>query len=44
MKIDHHYYHQVQLQMYVCSYIWCDFCLYTTKGIEVQRIAAEGVL
>ena len=41
LRTNHRYYHQVQLQMYVCSYLWCDFCLYTTKDITVQRIVAD---
>ena len=37
---NHHYYHQVQLQLYVGMdlYSWCDFCVFTLKGIEVERI------
>ena len=36
---DHHYYHQVQLQLFVCTeFYWCDFCVYTPRGIAVQRI------
>ena len=40
LKKDHHYYHQVQLQLLVgCDkYSWCDFCVFTSKGIEVERI------
>ena len=36
----HPYYHQVQLQLYVGTdlYSWCDFCVFTTKGILVKRI------
>ena len=41
LRSDHHYYHQIQLQLYVCSRLWCDFCVYTTKGIIVQRVAAD---
>ena len=32
------YYHQVQLQLYVTSANWCDFCVYTTKGIAIESI------
>ena len=34
------YFHQVQLQLYVASDLskWCDFCIYTCKGISVERI------
>ena len=40
LKKSHHYYHQVQLQLFVGidQYDWCDFCVYTPKGIEVERI------
>ena len=40
LKDTHEYYHQVQLQLYVGMdlYHWCDFCVFTLKGVEVQRI------
>ena len=40
LKRTHGYYHQVQLELYVCSdqCSWCDFCVYTTKGIIIDRI------
>ena len=40
LKRNHQYYHQVQLQLFVCSdmYQWCDFCVYTTKGVMVERL------
>ena len=40
LKRNHQYYHQVQLQLYVASDIckWCDFCIYTTKGVVIERI------
>ena len=40
MKKSHHYYHQVQLQLFVGTdqYDWCDFCVYTPKGLKVERI------
>ena len=40
LKHDHSYYHQVQLQLYVGTdlYDWCDFCVYTCKGVSTQRI------
>lgn len=39
LKRSHQYFHQVQLQLYVCSDFcsWCDFCVYTTKGCLVCR-------
>ena len=40
LKSSHTYYHQVQLQLFVGSdmYSWCDFCIFTTKGLAVTRI------
>ena len=40
LKHSHHYYHQVQFQLFVGMdlYDWCDFCVYTPKGTEVERI------
>ena len=39
LKKTHIYFHQVQLQLYVCSDLctWCDFCVFTTKGCMVCR-------
>ena len=38
LKLTHAYYHQVQLQLYVGTdlYHWCDFCIYTCKGLSMQ--------
>ena len=40
LKKSHHYYHQVQLQPFfgIDQYDWCDFCVYTPKGLEAERI------
>ena len=40
LKRNHGYYHQVQLQLYVVSDCckWCDFCVYATKDVAVERI------
>ena len=38
LKRNHAYYHQVQLQLYVISANWCDFCVYMTKGIAIESI------
>ena len=39
LKRSHLYFHQVQLQLYMCSDFcsWCDFCILTTKGCLVCR-------
>ena len=40
LKVTHQYYHQVQLQLLIDSdiFVWCNFCIYNTKGVLVQRI------
>ena len=40
LKNSHAYFHQAQLQIYVASDLckWCDFCVYTCKGISVEGI------
>ena len=40
LKKNYGYYHQVQLQLYVTSDLckWCDFCVYTTKDVAVERL------
>ncbi len=40
LKCSHSYYHQVQLQLYVCGSkaAFCDFCIYTLKGVLIERI------
>ena len=43
MKEDHPYYAQVQGQMAVTGARWCDFIVYTSKGIYVQRILFDPV-
>jgi hypothetical protein len=43
LKRNHQYYHQVQLQLFVCSneYHFCDFCIYTPMGVAVERIILD---
>ena len=43
LKSSHSYYHQVQLQLYVCGNkaAFCDFCMYTMKGVLVERILPD---
>ena len=38
LKEDHPYYAQVQGQMAATGARWCDFIVYTSKGLYVQRI------
>ena len=38
LKNNHIYVSQIQGQMAIGSHNWCDFIVYTSKGINVQRI------
>lgn len=38
LKETHQYYAQVQGQMAIGERIWCDFVVFTLKGISIQRI------
>jgi hypothetical protein len=41
LKTNHVYYAQVQGQMGVTGATWCDFIVYTRRGIYVQRVAFD---
>ena len=43
LKVDHPYYAQVQGQMAVTGARWCDFIVYTSRGLYVQRITFDPV-
>lgn len=38
LKETHHYYYQIQGQMAICTRPWCDFVIWTCKGMDIQRI------
>ena len=38
LKNSHSYFCQIQGQMAICKREWCDFVIYTTKGIAVNRV------
>ena len=38
LKKSHIYYAQVQGQMGIGERLWCDFVIYTCKGITIERI------
>lgn len=38
LKFDHRYFVQVQAQMAVCDLSYCDFVVYTTVGVHIERI------
>lgn len=43
LKKDHPYYSQVQGQMALTKRKWCDFIVYTEKGISIERIDFDEV-
>lgn len=38
LKLDHQYYFQVQGQLALTGMDWCDFVVYTFKGMHIERI------
>lgn len=41
LKTTHHYYHQVQLHMFVCNVSYCDFVVWSTKEVIINRIPRD---
>lgn len=41
LKKSHKYYYQVQMQMALCEVEFCDFVLWTPKGMSVERITFD---
>ena len=41
LKQNHHYFSQVQGRMAIGNRSWCDFVVYTKKGISIQRICFD---
>ena len=41
LKTDHEYYAQVQGQLAITGAPWCDFVVYTFKGMSIQRITFD---
>uniref|UniRef100_A0AAY5KB43 YqaJ viral recombinase domain-containing protein n=1 Tax=Esox lucius TaxID=8010 RepID=A0AAY5KB43_ESOLU len=41
LKKGHPYYHQVQLHMFVCNVQYCDFVVWTSKGVIMRRITRD---
>ncbi|KAM7305806.1 hypothetical protein ISCGN_015702 [Ixodes scapularis] len=42
LKHGHMYFYQVQTQMAVCNVEYCDFVVWTTKDIHVERVFRDG--
>lgn len=43
LKRTHKYYYQCQTQMAVCNVSFCDFLIWSPKGITVERILQDSV-
>ena len=41
LKKEHAYYFQVQMQLAVCKFPYCDFVVWTTTGLAIERISAD---
>ncbi len=44
LRHSHDYYYQIQVQLYTSGYSWCDFVIYTPKGLHIQRIHRDDIL
>ena len=44
LKRSHHYYFQIQGQLAITQRKWCDFVVYTNKGVSVERISFDSDL
>ena len=44
LKKIHSYYSQIQGQMAIGQRTWCDFVVYTLKGLSIQRIPFDNVI
>ena len=44
LKNTHSYYYQCQLQLYVTKYRYCDFVVWTTQSIHIERLHVDGEL
>jgi len=42
LKAQHNYMYQVQGQMKVLDVDWCDFVVWTKKGLHVERITYDS--
>ena len=43
LRKSHHHYSQVQGQIMVTGAKWCDFVVYTFKGLHIERIAFDDM-
>lgn len=43
LKRTHKYYFQIQMQMAVCDVGFCDFAIFSPKGMSVERIVRDSI-
>ncbi|XP_071106878.1 uncharacterized protein [Haliotis cracherodii] len=41
LQTSHNYYHQVQGQLHVCDLNYCDFVVWSRKGIHIERVIKD---
>lgn len=41
LRKTHNYYYQIQIQLHATGYNWCDFVVWTLKGVHIQRITRD---
>ena len=44
LKRDHSYYYQCQLQMFVTEHGYCDFVIWTTDTLHIERVTPDETL
>ena len=42
LKRDHNYYYQVQGQLAITNASWCDYCVYTPRGLCTEQTLLPG--
>ena len=43
LRTDHSYFAQIQMQLALSTQSWCDFVLYTNKGLVIDRVRYDPV-
>ncbi len=44
LSVKHNYYFQVQGQLFLCDFAYCDFVCWTPKGMLIQRILQDPLV
>ena len=43
INVNHSYYNQIQMQLALTTQTWCDFILFTNKGLVIDRVRFDPV-